>query len=159
MLMHGGRAGFVAELDRFASCRFDPGFTARLGARLRGPALDRALISGADPAATAQLAARAARLTSASMRTEVARGLDRLALDDRETRGRWQVLPSRRAAAVNAPELHALAARLREPGPLYARGIAMLSRLLTEGAGPAYNDARGDLLAQRLRDARVALGA
>ncbi|MGZ4230768.1 MAG: hypothetical protein ACXVUE_18940 [Solirubrobacteraceae bacterium] len=117
------------------------------------------MISGADPAATAQLAARAARLTSASMRTEVARGLDRLALDDRETRGRWQVLPSRRAAAVNAPELHALAARLREPGPLYARGIAMLSRLLTEGAGPAYNDARGDLLAQRLRDARVALGA
>jgi hypothetical protein len=158
MLMHGGRAGFVAELDRFAACRFEPGLAARLGARLRGPALDRALISGADPAATAQLAARAVRLTSASMRREVARGLDRLALDDRETRGRWQVLPSRRAAATNAPELHALAARLREPGPLYARGIAMLSKLLTEGVGPAYTDARGDLLAQRLRDARVALG-
>jgi hypothetical protein len=55
--------------------------------------------------------------------------------------------------------LHALAARLRAPGPLYARGIAMLTRLLTEGTGPAYNDSRGDQLAQRLRDARVAMGA
>jgi hypothetical protein len=159
MLMHGGRGEFVAELDRFAACRFDPGFTARLAARVRGHALDRALISGADPAATPQLAARAVRLTSASMRREVARGLDRLARDENETRGRWQVLPSRRAAAVNAPELHALATRLRAPGPLYARGIAMLTRLLIEGVGPAYNDARGDLLAQRLRDARVAMGA
>jgi len=35
----------------------------------------------------------------------------------------------------------------------------MLSRLLTEGTGPAYNDGRGDLLARRLHDARVAMGA
>lgn len=159
MLMHGGRAEFVADFDRFAACRFEPGLTARLGARLRGHALDQALIEGADPAATAQLAARAARLTSQSMRLEVARGLDRLALDEREAPKRWQVRPFKRAAAANAPELHALAARLRGPGPLYARGIAMLSRLLTEGTGPAYNDSRGDLLARRLRDARVAMGA
>jgi hypothetical protein len=159
MLMHGGRAGFVADFDRFAACRFEPGLTARLAARLRGDALDRALIEGADPAATEQLAARAARLTSTSMRREVARGLDRLALDEREAPKRWQVRPFRVAAAANAPELHALAARLREPGPLYVRGIAMLSRLLTEGTGPAYTDGRGDLLARRLHDARVAMGA
>ncbi|HET7049502.1 MAG TPA: hypothetical protein VFI54_14660 [Solirubrobacteraceae bacterium] len=159
MLMHGGRAGFVADFDRFAACRFEPGLTARLAARLRGHALDRALIEGADPAATEQLAARAARLTSTSMRREVARGLDRLARDGREAPKRWQVRPFKRAAAANAPELHALAARLREPGPLYARGIAMLSRLLTEGTGPAYADSRGDLLAQRLHDAREAMGA
>jgi hypothetical protein len=158
MLMHGGRAGFVADFDRFAACRFEPGLTARLAARLRGHALDRALIEGADPAATEQLAARAAMLTSTAMRRELASGLDRLALDDRAPRRRWQVLPAGRAAAVNAPELHALAGRLREPGPLYARGIAILSRLLTEGTGPAYSDRRGDLLAQRLRDARVAMG-
>jgi hypothetical protein len=159
MLMHGGRAGFVAEFDRFAACRFEPGLTARLAARLRGHALDSALIEGADPAATEQLAARAARLTSRSMRREVARGLDRLALDDRAGGAHWRVRPFRAAAAGNAPELHALAARLREPGPLYVRGIAMLNRLLTEGTGPAYNDYRGDLLAHRLRDARVAMGA
>jgi hypothetical protein len=93
------------------------------------------------------------------MRREVASGLDELALDGPGAGGRWRVRPFRAAAAANAPELHALAARLREPGPLYARGIAMLSRLLTEGTGPAYNDSRGDLLAQRLRDARVAMGA
>jgi hypothetical protein len=159
MLMHGGRAGFVADFDRFAACRFEPGLTARFAARLRGHALDRALIEGADPAATGQLAARAARLTSTSMRMEVARGLDRLALDEREAPKRWQVRPFKRAAAANAPELHALAARLRGPGPLYARGIAMLRTLLTEGNGPAYTDSRGELLAGRLHDARVAMGA
>jgi hypothetical protein len=159
MLVHGGRAGFVADFDRFAACRFEPGLTARLASRLRGDALDRALIEGADPAATAQLAARAARLTSQSMRREVARGLDQLARDEREAPKRWQVRPFKRAAAANAPELHALAARLRGPGPLYARGIAMLTRLLTEGTGPAYTDSGGDLLARRLRAARVAMGA
>jgi len=159
MLMHGGRAEFVADLDRFAACRFEPGVTAKLAARVRRDALDRALIEGADPAATGQLAARVARLTSRSMRREVARGLDHLARDGREAGGRWRVRPLRAAAAANASELHALAARLRGPGPLYARGIAMLSSLLTEGTGPAYNDSRGDLLAQRLRDAREAMGA
>jgi len=159
MLMHGGRAEFVADLDRFAACRFEPGVTAKLAARVRRDALDRALIEGADSAATGQLAARVARLTSRSMRREVASGLDHLAFDGPGAGGRWRLRPSRAAAAANAPELHALAARLREPGPLYARGIAMLSRLLTEGTGPAYNDSRGDLLAQRLRDARVAMGA
>jgi hypothetical protein len=159
MLMHGGRAEFVADFDRFAACRFDPGVTARVAARLRRDALDRALIEGADPAATGQLAARVARLTSRSMRREVASGLDHLALDGPRAGGRWRVRPSRAAAAANASELHALAARLRAPGPLYARGIAMLTRLLTEGTGPAYNDSRGDQLAQRLRDARVAMGA
>jgi hypothetical protein len=159
MLMHGGRAEFVADFDRFAACRFEPGVTARLAARLRRDALDRALIEGADPAATEQLAARVARLTSRSMRQEVARGLDHLARDGRDAGGRWRVRPFRAAAAANAPELRALAARLREPGPLYARGIAMLTRLLTEGTGPAYNDSRGDLLAQRLCDARLAMGA
>jgi hypothetical protein len=159
MLMHGGRAEFVADFDRFAACRFEPGVTARLAAWLRRDVLDRALIEGADPAATGPLAARVARLTSRSMRREVARGLDHLARDGREAGGRWRVRPSTAAAAANAQELHALAARLREPGPLYVRGIAMLSRLLTDGTGAAYSDSRGDLLAQRLRDARVAMGA
>ena len=76
----------------------------------------------------------------------------------RDAHGRWQERPFKRAAEANARELHALAARLRGPGPLYARGIAMLSRLLTDGAGPAYSDRRGDVLAQRLRDARLAMG-
>lgn len=163
MLLDGGSTatvtGFAADFDRFAACRFEPGWTARLWARLRRRSLDRALIAGADPSASEQLAARAARLTSTSMRREVARGLDRLATGPRDAPRRWQVLPFARAAAANATELHALAERLRGPGPVYASGIAMLSRLLTEGAGPAYTDRRGDKLARRLRDARLAMGA
>lgn len=164
MLLPNGRVapvtGFAAEFDRFAAGRFHPGWTARLWARLRSRSLDRALIAGADPAATEQLAARAARLTSTSMRREVARGLERVAAGRRGALPRrWQVLPFARAAAANATELHALAERLRGPGPLYAPGIAMLSGLLTDGAGPAYTDRRGDVLARWLRDARVAMGA
>jgi hypothetical protein len=159
MLMHGGRAGFVADFDRLTACRFDPGWPARVVARLRHDTLDQALIAGADPAATQQLAARAARLTSRSMRREVARGLERLVVGEREALKRWQVRPFTGTAAANAPELYALADRLRGPGPLYARGIAMLSRLLTDGTGPAYTDRRGDVLARRLHDARLAMGA
>lgn len=163
MSMHTGRVapvtGFAAEFDRCAACRFHPRWTARVWARLRSHSLDRALIAGADPSATEQLAARAARLTSTSMRREVARGLERLAVAEVVTPSRWRVAPFRRSAAVNAAELRALADRLRGPGPLYAPGIAMLSRLLTDGAGPAYTDRHGDVLASRLRDARLALGA
>src|SRR5947209_7677260 len=85
--------GYAAYFDRFAARRLDPGWTARLAARLRGSALDRALSAGADPAASPQLAARAARLTSASMRCQVARGLERIALGEHHAYRRWQVLP------------------------------------------------------------------
>ena len=43
--------------------------------------------------------------------------------------------------------------------PAKTAADAMLSKLLTEGTGPAYTDSRGDLLARRLHDARVAMGA
>jgi hypothetical protein len=162
MLLQGGHAfpvtGYAAQFDRFAARRLDPGWGARLAARLRSRALDRALIGGADPSATPRLAARAASLTSTSMRRHIAGGLESLAVTERTAHTRWRLLPSRRAAAANALELHALAARLRGPGPVYAQGIAMLSRLLTDGTGPAYTDRRGELLADRLRDARVAIG-
>jgi hypothetical protein len=54
--------------------------------------------------------------------------------------------------------MQSLAEHLRGPGPLYAAGIAMLKMLLTDGAGPAYTDHRGDALARQLHDARAAMG-
>jgi hypothetical protein len=40
--------------------------------------------------------------------------------------------------------------------PVYARGIALLNQLLTDGNGPAYHGTV-DSLARRLEEARMAL--
>lgn len=127
-----------------------------LAMRLRTRSLDDSLIAGVDPSASPDLAARAAKLMSRATRLEVADGLERLAT--RAPAGRLTLAPFRRAVAVNATELRALAIRLRGASPVRAPGIAMLRRLLTDGTGPAYTDRAGDSLAARLRDAREAIG-
>lgn len=150
--------GFVSFHDRDASGVFEAGVLVRLAARLRSRTLDRALIAGADPAATPQLAARAAKLTAKSTRAGTADGLERLARTPSEPHTRPRVLPFRNAIQANASDLYALAALLRGPRPVYAQGVAMLRRLVTDGTGPAYTDRDGGTLAHRLDDARVAIG-
>jgi hypothetical protein len=127
-------------------------------ARLRSDALDRDLIGGADPAASVQLAAHAARITTAAERSELAEFLDHLARSANEPRTLARVRPYRAAARANATELHALAALLRGRGPVYARGVAMLRALIRDGTGPAYTDRDGSMLAAELCSARVAAG-
>jgi hypothetical protein len=46
---------------------------------------------------------------------------------------------------------------LRNDAPLYARGVAMLNVVLTDGTGPAYTDRRGDTLTRQLQIARDSL--
>jgi len=56
----------------------------------------------------------------------------------------------------SAPQLAALAGQLVEPGPVPARGVAMLSQLLADGTGPLYREAsRDDLGAIVERTARA----
>jgi hypothetical protein len=50
-----------------------------------------------------------------------------------------------------------LAELLRGPVPLYARGIAMIVRLLTDGTGPLYASADASALARELRQAHAAI--
>lgn len=135
---------------------FAPHWPVQLAARLRGDALDRALIAGADPVGSPLLAARATALMDRPMRRRVAAHLERLARSDREARSRTRVLPFRRAVRANAQELLALAALLRSSTPVYARGVAMLRRLVTDGTGAAYTDRDGRALAEQLRRARGA---
>jgi hypothetical protein len=135
----------------------EQGLIARAGARLRGRTLDQKLIEGADPAASPQLAARAAQLTKRSTRDLIADGLDRLAAGPNLRTSRWRVLPSETAIEANAPELHSLATLMRGPAPVYARGVAMLRGLLTDGTGPAYTDREGVALARGLLAARDAV--
>src|SRR5438270_2110968 len=88
------------------------GHLARLVARVRVRALDGALIAGADPATSAALSARAARLTSARFRDCIAEGLERLVREAQRPRRRWWALEHRKAILANARELHALAGEL-----------------------------------------------
>jgi hypothetical protein len=150
--------GLIAVTDRSASSVFDPSWVVRLTARMRSRALDRALIAGADPAVSPQLAAHASRLTRRSMRAGIAVGLERLARTVGEKPAAGRVLPFRGAVRANTSELYGLAALLRGPAPVYARGVAMLRMVLTDGTGPAYTDRTGDALARDLRNARVAIG-
>jgi hypothetical protein len=128
----------------------------RLLALLRAAPLDDALIAGADPADSPQLAARAHALTSPRSRIALAAGLERWVGAAQGSASRRRVLPRRALAAQNADVVRELAVLLRAANPLYARGIAMLTRLLRDGTGPAYVG-EGDVLAGLLNDARAAL--
>jgi hypothetical protein len=147
---------FDASLDRVAERTIEPGGMARAAARIGARGLDRKLIAGADPAGSAELAARAYRLTSPRHRASVAYAIERLVQSAYEPPNLWGVVPQRRAVIKHADELAELAALLRSRSPLYARGIAMLGRLLADGTGPAYTG-RPEALEQRLREARTAL--
>jgi hypothetical protein len=59
----------------------------------------------------------------------------------------------------SAPELANLAGRLAAPGPVPARGVAMVGQLLADGVGPLYRPAcREDLGAAIARAARALAG-
>jgi hypothetical protein len=126
--------------------RPSPQLRQRVFARRR--ALDLDLADGADPAASAALALRARQLVAPTTRHALAASLE--ALVDEAMRppahlGIGVPLP-RREILEARPMLLRLAACLRAERPVYARGMALLSWLLAEGAGPAYNaHARTDL--------------
>ena len=161
MLVRKARAAALDGVDpvdeRGASGVLAPSWTARVAAKLRVRALDRALIDGADPAESPQLAAHSARLTRRSTRWGVADGLDRMAHTGVEPARVWGILPSRNAVRANLQELHDLAAVLRGPSPVYAQGVAMLRVLVSDGTGPAYTDRDGSALGARLRRAHRAM--
>ena len=140
----------IREADRARR----PSRAARLAARLRGSVLDRALIDGADPAASQRLCARAAMLTSPPVRGGLAHGLELLASRAQTPSRRWWAAP--RAAAANAQLLRELAALLRGRSALQPRGVAMILRLLSDGTGPMYAESPA-ALERELRRARAAL--
>jgi hypothetical protein len=121
--------------------------------------LDRALADGARPEASASLAARAMRLTSTEFRRDLAASLRRilvaagepaLPVAARSSLGVARPLrvPLRSARiSQSAPLLAELASRLLEPGPVPVAGVAMVTELLADGAGPLYRDAATDDLA------------
>ncbi|HWX96978.1 MAG TPA: hypothetical protein VNZ01_09000 [Solirubrobacteraceae bacterium] len=148
--------GFDPTYGRIARQALEPGHVPTLFARVRSGQLDRALIAGSNPARSPQLAARAAALTSRRSRASLADGLERLlrAAEARPTIRRVQ--PRRRELLANAVAVRELVDVLRGAYPLYAAGVALVNRLLTDGTGPAYAGG-GEPLGRALWEARDAL--
>jgi hypothetical protein len=144
----------------------------RIMARCLATRLDRELARGARPETNVGLAARAVQLTSMRCRRELAESLQRIlaavlpvssrggtmAADSSTRVVRQPHVPIRRdRISRSASELEELAARLARPGPVPARGVAMVNQLLTDGGGPLYRKACTDDLAAIAEQAAQAL--
>ena len=141
-------------------------------ARCLAVSLDRQLAEGARPEANALLAARAMYLTSIGYRRVLATGLRRLLAASVSQEARPRLALTRASAgaahqphvplrqdriARSAPELAGLAGRLMGQGPVPARGVAMVSQLLTDGGGPLYRTGSQDDLNAVIERASQAL--
>jgi hypothetical protein len=138
----------------------------RVLARSRAARLDRELADGASPEASVTLAARAMALTSMEFRRDLAASLRRIlaaagppaAVPLPLGAARPLRVPVRTSrVSQSAPLLAGLASRLAEPGPVPVRGVAMVSRLLADGAGPLYREASREDLGVLIERAAAAL--
>jgi hypothetical protein len=159
-------------LDPGTLCDPSPHYCSHLGAQLDRPplalrarvfasrrSLDDALADGASPLWTPELALRARQLVCRASRQQLATSLERLVKQAQRS-----VSPARRRRAPSATRdsgsatcLLNIAACLLDERPVYARGIALLSRLLSEGSGPAYNQCARESLRNALEGIATAL--
>jgi hypothetical protein len=103
--------------------------------------LDRQLAAGASPESTRLLASRADKLVAPSTRTSLARNW-RSVLEQarRPPRGHARRVPlCDDRILANAADVLAMTRALEASRPSTARGVAMASRLLSDGTGPLYN--------------------
>jgi len=161
MASHADEWPSPSGLDPGTLCDPSPGYCSRLGAQLDRPplalrarvyasrrSLDDALADGASPLWTPELALRARQLVSRGSRQHLATSLERLVNEaQRSVPARAVVVPlPRRAISEAQTSLISIATRLRDERPVYARGMALLSRLLGDGSGPMYKSHAGGSL-------------
>jgi hypothetical protein len=131
----------------------------RILARLQAPWLDLALASGADPAGSPQLERRAAHLLAHLNRVRVVGALRQsrrsagTRIDPRDPR----VPADPEEVRIAERQLVELEELLISPAPVYCRGVAMASRLVTEGTGPLYAPRRRGELRERVAKVLAAL--
>jgi len=153
-----------------------PPLADRVRARLHAYALDTRLAAGGRIDGDPLLAARAWQLAHRATRERLACALDAVLheLDGAPgARAGAAVAIDRHEAQVARSELIRLAQRLRDSEPVAAKGVALVRRLLCDGASPLYLPRRtppgaagvspsptgaGDELWRALRRAAIALG-
>ncbi|MGV0809426.1 hypothetical protein [Mycolicibacterium setense] len=93
------------------------------------------------------IAARAARLTSASERVALARALRRCVRESADDTILWssRIPLHRKNIAAARTTIEAIIQRLHSPMPVDARGMARLTRVINDGLGPLYAFGHGDL--------------
>lgn len=127
----------------------------RVRARLRRHKLDKALASGADPNTDLLRCERAQELVGEKTRHEIAVCLERLLAeaDSAPRRLCTSRVPIARAAIRDSRwALETIVERLKAPAYISSQGVAMVSLLLSDGAGPLY-----DSSAARSQELRSAL--
>jgi len=131
----------------------------RVLSHLLAPSLDRQLSEGRPPESGLLLAARAQALVSPARRQTLAYSwtdlLDRARTPPEPRDPRASI--NRASILAHEPELRALLDLLVAPGPGRARGVAVMSWLLSNGAGPLYNPRCSDALRASLLEATALL--
>lgn len=132
----------------------------RVRARLRSHRLTRDLAAGGSPDATMLHALRAQALVAPRTRVDLARSLARTLHGAQAQRLVPEpTLPVRSTPVRRASrELQDLVDRLLSPGPVSARGMALVALLVNDGAGPLHYAVDVDELVAAAREARAALG-
>jgi len=159
-------------LDSESLCDPSPRCCSRLGAQLDRPplalrarvfasrrSLDEALADGASPLWSPELARRARQLVSRGSRQQLANSLERLVKEAQRSvspRAVAVLLPRREISEAET-SLFSIATRLRDERPMYARGTALLSQLLSDGSGPMYNAHTGGSLGRAVGAIAAAL--
>ena len=138
-----------------------------ISATLLGPArvwlqrglLDRRLARGADPGTSPELTRRARQLTSRRCRAGLVAGLRSVIEEADEPRRAFSAaVPVRRQEILRERQsLVALAEDLLSEDEFSPRGIALIERLLTDGASPLYTPGPSGDLHRALIHARAAL--
>jgi hypothetical protein len=118
--------------------------------RLNRPRLDADLAAGQPPETSPRHAARARGLVAPRMRHALASNWEHLLVTAQSPpRGLTNRAPIRRERVHHAEtDIRELITALRATGPIPARGVAIATRLLSDGRGPIYNrNAPDDLTA------------
>ena len=132
----------------------------RIRTALQRTELTRALAEGADPGTRAELALRAAQLTSDCSRRTLARTLRRtIAEAHRPALTRSRVVIISRAAVLDAEgAINAMIERLGSSQPVRAEGMAIGERILTDAErSPLYNSSEPGTLRRVIAVATAAL--
>jgi hypothetical protein len=128
-------------------------------ARLRWRSLEWRLASGEDPIHDRLLFERAAQIGTPKARMATAEQLERAIEAAAEPPRRFSgAVPVAREEVLRAmPVLLELIARLRDGVPAWPTGVAVVRRLLFDGAGPLYAPAHPGALRREADQARSAL--
>jgi len=132
------------------------GLLLHLRVLARRERLDQMLIEGADPLASEELTLRAYELSRPSHRRALAAGVDDAVRSAATRRRRSPAAPplAREGIGSARAALAELARVLREEPVVAARGVALVRRLLTDGAGPLYVES-GDAAVRAAADEAV----